>query len=489
MMGRGERDQGRLFYEFNLDDVVPRDHLLRRMDVFVSAALADLHTHLKPFYSDMGRPSVDPELMVRMLLVGYCYGIRSERRLCQELALHLAYRWFCRLDLEDKIPHHSTFSLNRLGRFRESDILRHIFERVVVTCMAVGLVKGEGFAVDASVIEANASRYHGKAPGELEWTDVQKQKRAVAEYLAAVEAEVKATTEEAASEAERDADWNDDDQDGDGDAELETPRRRKARRKPPKVISPSDPFSAWTAKANKRVQFGYGLNYLVDVEHAVIVDVEATPARTYDEIDATRTMIDRTEARFDLKPKRLIADTAYGIGRFLGWLVKEKRITPHIPVWDKSRRDDGTFSRDDFTFDKKRNLYVCPAGKALTTTGRVNKEDGVRYVASITDCRGCPLKPQCCPNMKGRQINRDLDEDARDVARRKMKTKAFLKSRDQRKRVEMRFGHLKTHHGFERMRLRGLSGARDEFHLAAIVQNLKTMALRLIRPPPDQASA
>lgn len=293
------------------------------------------------------------------------------------MALHLGYRSFCRLDLEDCIPHHSTFSLNRLGRFRESDILRHFFKRVVVACMAVGLVKGEGFAVDASVIEANASRYHGKAPDELEWTDAQKQRRAVAEDLAAVEAEAKAGAEEAEREAERDSNWDDDDK-GDDEAEPETPRRRKARRKPPKVISPSDPFSAWTAKANKRVQFGYGLNYLVDVEHAVIVDVEATPAGTYDEIDATRAMIDRTEARFDLKPKRLIADTAYGIGRFLGWLVKEKRITPHIHVWDKSRRDDGTFSRDDFTFDRKHNRYVCPAGKALSTTGRVNKEDGVR---------------------------------------------------------------------------------------------------------------
>lgn len=487
MMGRRDRSQGKLFYEFALDDMVPKSHLLRRMDVFVSAVLADLHSRLKPFYSDIGRPSVDPELMIRMLLVGYCYGIRSERLLCQEVALHLAYRWFCRLDLEDKNPHHSTFSLNRLGRFRESDILRHVFERVVVACMAAGLVKGEGFAVDASVIEANASRYHGKAPGELEWTDTQKQRRAVAEYLAAIAAEAETAAAEATRETERDAHW-DDDEDGDGDTEPETPRRRKARRKAPKVISPSDPFSAWTAKANKRVQFGYGLNYLVDVEHAVIVDVEATPARTYDEIDATRTMIDRTETRFDLKPKRLIADTAYGIGRFLGWLVKEKRITPHIPVWDKSRRDDGTFSRDDFIFDKKQNLYVCPAGKALTTTGRINKEDGIRYAASLADCRDCPLKQRCCPKMKSRQITRDIDEDARDVARRKMKTKAFLRSRDERKRVEMRFEHLKTHHRFERMRLRGLTGARDEFHLAATVQNLKTMALRLIRPPPRPAS-
>lgn len=180
MMGRQDRDQRQLFYEFSLDEMIPTDHLLRRIDVFATAVLADLHEQLKAFYSTIGRPSVDPELMIRMLLVGYCYGIRHERRLCQEVALHLAYRWFCKLDLDDKVPHHSTFSVNRLGRFRESEILRHIFERVVAACMAAGLVKGEGFAVDASVMEANASRYHGKAPDELDWTDAQRQKRAVA---------------------------------------------------------------------------------------------------------------------------------------------------------------------------------------------------------------------------------------------------------------------------------------------------------------------
>jgi transposase len=449
MMGRRRGDQGRLFYEFHLDDRVPKDHLLRRIDVSVTAALADLHKQLAPHYSDIGRPSVDPELMLRMLIVGYCYGIRSERRLCEEVELHLAYRWFCKLDLEDEIPHHSTLSANRLGRFRDSDVLRHIFERIVRTAMATGLVKGEGFAVDASVLEANASRYHGKPPDEFDWSDRQRQRRAVAEYLAALDETVEPNPD----------------------------------RKVPKVISPSDPASAWTAKANKRVQFGYGLNYLIDIENAVIVDVEATPARTYDEVAATRTMIERTEACFALKPKRLAADTAYGTGAFLGWLVKEKRITPHIPVWDKSRRDDGTFSRSDFTFDKVRDVYTCPADKVLTTTGSISTDHAIRYNASLGDCRTCALKAKCCPNMPARRIVRDIHEDARDIARRKMTTKAFARSRDERKRVEMRFAHLKTHHRFERLRLRGLSGARDEFHLAAIVQNLKTMALRLLRPP------
>ncbi|MGB8999026.1 MAG: IS1182 family transposase [Pseudolabrys sp.] len=454
MMGRRCGDQASLFYQFHLDDRVPKDHLLRRIDCFVMTALADMHERLKPYYSEIGRPSVDPELMIRMLIVGYCYGLRSERRLTQEVELHLAYRWFCRLDLDDKVPHHSTFSENRLHRFRESDVFRHIFERVVMACMAAGLVKGEGFAVDASVMEANASRYHGKAPDEIAWAEPERQTRAVKEYLAALQADAEANPD----------------------------------RKPPKVISPSDPCSAWTAKANKRVQFGYGLNYLIDIENTVIVDVEATPARTYDEVAATKTMIERTDKRLGLKPKRLAADTAYGTGKFLGWLIGAG-ITPHIPVWDKSTREDGTLSRSDFRWDKRRGVYICPNNKVLHTSGTVHEGRTLLYRASKLDCDVCALKARCCPKQLARKIPRDVHEEARDVARQLMGTKAFLRSRDERKRVEMRFAHLKIHHGFERMRLRGLSGARDEFHLAAIVQNLKTLALRALGPPPIQPRA
>ena len=256
------------------------------------------------------------------------------------------------------------------------------------------------------------------------------------------------------------------------------------------MISPSDPSSAWTAKANKRVQFGYGLNYLIDIENAVIVDVEATPARTYDEVAANDApLIDRTERCFALRPKRLAADTAYGTGKFLGWLVNDKGITPHIPVWEKSDRADGIFSRADFIWDKRHGHYICPNGKPLRTSGTVHDGRALLYRASKRDCDVCSLRSKCCTRDEARKIPRDLHEDAREVARRKMKTKAFARSRDERKRVEMRFAHLKTHHGFERLRLRGLSGARDEFHLAAIVQNLKTLALRLVWPPPDLVAA
>jgi Transposase DDE domain len=213
--------------------------------------------------------------------------------------------------------------------------------------MALGLVKGEGFPVDASVLEANASRYHGKARDELDWSDKQRQTRAVVEYLAA----------------------------------LDTAAEPDPNRKEPKVIWPSDPSSTWTAKANKRVQFGYGLNYLIDIDNAVIVDVEATPARTYDEVAATRIMLDRTEACFDLKPKRLAADTAYGTSKFLGWLVKEKQITPHIPVWERPKREDGKFSTSDFRRARRRSVYICPNGKQLRTSGTVHSDGRQRYRA------------------------------------------------------------------------------------------------------------
>jgi transposase len=453
MMGRQTGVQSQLFYLFNLEERIPESHLLRRLNPVVLQVLADLREKLAPFYSEIGRPSIDPELMIRMLIVGYCYGIRFERRLCEEVEMHLAYRWFCRLDLDDRVPDHSTFSVNRHGRFRDSDILRHVFEAVVRACMDAGLIKGDGFAVDASVIEADASRYHGKAPDEIDWSLPERQTRAVAEFLTAL-----------------------DDEDPDADRKL------------PKAISPVDPCSAWTAKANKRVQFGYGLNYLIDIESAIIVDVEATPARTYDEVVATKMMIKRTDERMGLKPKRLAADTAYGTATFLSWLIGTG-ITPHIPVWDKGQREDGTFSRGDFAFDKKRNVYVCPTGKLLTTTGRIHDGRTILYLASTRDCGSCPIKPQCTPNMTFRKIPRDVHEDARDQARALMGSPGFVKSRDERKKVEMRFAHLKTHHRFERMRLRGLSGARDEFHLAAIVQNLKTLANRAWRPPSNLPAA
>lgn len=452
MLGARSGSQDRLFYAFDLDAVVPGDHLLRKVDAVLD--LDWLRAELGPSYSHTGRPSVCPELMIRMLLVGYCFGIRSERRLCEEVRLNLAYRWFCRLGIEDAVPDHSTFSVNRHGRFRDSDILRTVFEEVVCGCMTAGLVGGEGFAVDASVIEADASRFHRVEGAEVAWTDRERARGPIREYLAALE----------------------------GENPPINPKQK------PRAISPTDPAAAWTTRGRHKVMFGYSLNYLIDTEAAVILDVEATPTRISKEVDATGTMIERVQDRFGLKPETVAGDVAYGTGEMLGWLVA-KGINPHVPVWDKATRRDGSLSRNDFAYDPERDVYVCPEGKTLKTTGRVHGGKTLLYRSSKLDCDTCPLKARCCPTTPSRKIPRDINEAARDHTRALMETEAYRQSGRRRKKIETLFGDAKRNLGFTRLRLRGLSGARDEFLLTAIVQNLKRLVSHATRPPPAPETA
>lgn len=449
MMGRQEAGQAPLFYAFNLEDHVPANHLLRGIDHFLD--LSELHQHLAPHYSHTGRPSVDPALLIRMLIVGYCFGIRSERRLCEEVHLNLAYRWFCRLGLEDAVPDHSTFSKNRHGRFRDSDTLRFVFEKVLERCLSEGLVGGEGFAIDASVIKADANRQRGVPGAEADWNRESSLTRPVREYLEALDA-------------------------------ADEPRRT------PKNVSLTDPAAQWTAAPGGPAFYAYSTNYLIDTKAGVIVDVEATPAYRTDEVNATRTMVDRVEDRFDIKPTHLIGDTAYGTAEMLGWMVDEKAIEPHVPVWEKAERNDGTFSRSDFEWHSQDNEYRCPGDKALRCDRRkftvprtgVTKAGTIIYRSSSADCANCALKMQCCPNTTTRKIARQLNESARDVARQLSRTLRYAQSRKDRKKVEMLFAHLKRILRLDRLRLRGLKGARDEFLLAATAQNLRRMAAWLM---------
>jgi transposase len=298
MMGPRQVEQGALFYNFSLDTHVPTDHMLRSIDRFVD--LSDLRRELAPFYSSTGRPSVDPELMIRMLIIGYCLGIRSERRLCEEVHLNLAYRWFCRLGLDGPVPDHSTFSKNRHGRFRDSDVLRRLFEMILNRCIEEGLVGGEGFAVDGSLIKADASRQKG-VEGSTGLAP-ESTSRAVQEYLAVLDD----TAFGAATDVT------------------------------PKFISPADPAARWTGAHGGQAFFAYSANYLIDVDNAIIVDVEATTAIRQAEVLAAKRMIERAMERFDLYPAKIMGDSAYGSAEMLGWLVYEHGIEPHVTVFDKS---------------------------------------------------------------------------------------------------------------------------------------------------------
>jgi transposase len=453
MMGQQPPDQNALFYDFCLENYIPPDHLLRQIDQVLD--LSALREHLSDYYSHTGRPSVDPELMMRMLIIGYCYGIRSERRLCEEVHLNLAYRWFCRLGLENDVPDHSTFSNNRHGRFRDSDAFRFMFEDVVRRCMVEGLVGGEGFATDASIIKADASRQRSVPGDEADNAfDPACASQPVREYLAAL-------------------------------------NQDNASGTPPKNVSLTDPQARWTAAPGGPAFYGYSTNYLVDIAHNIIIDVEPTPAHRTAEVTSTRTMLERVEAQYTLKPARLIGDTAYGTASMLGWLVDEKQIEPHVPVWDKTETNANRFSRWDFTWDAENNRYLCPAGKPLQHLHRkfkkqrsgITKENTIIYRASKHDCDACEYKPICCPNVPNRKITRSIYEASREVARTIAKTPEYRQSRKDRKKVEVLFAHLKRIMKLDRLRLRGLSGAGDEFLMAATVQNLKKLAQQRYKPP------
>src|ERR1700723_2521927 len=338
---------------------------------------------------------------------------------------------------------------------RESDLLRKLFETVVARCMKEGIVGGEAFAVDASIVVADAHRRRGVAKIEdLDPTS----SRAVAEYLSVLD----------------DAAFG-------GATAVE-----------PKVISPTDPAARYTASANSVAGYAYSDNYLVDLKHAVIMDVEATTTIRQAEVGAAKTMLDRTAEQFDLPPSRLVADGGYGSAEMIGWLVDERGIEPHVKLMDKAERPDGTFSRSDFAFDTERDLYVCPGGKELRKYRRafstpregIAKDGAIRYRAAQHDCDACALKPKCCPNMLARKIARSVHAAARDKVRAIAKTEAYAVSCRERKKVEMLFAHLKRILRLGRLRLRGPTGAKDEFLLAATAQNLRKLAKLIPLPVP-----
>ena len=439
MMGRQEV-QEQLFYRFRIEDHVPEDHLLRKIDWLLD--LESLRPEFAALYSPIGRPSVDPELMIRMLLIGYLFGIRSERRLVEEVHLNLAYRWFCRLGLEGRVPDRSTFSKNRHGRFAEGDVLRRVFEMVVEKCAGFGFVGGTDAAVDGSTVQADASKAKKAEPDRVEkiWAQRDEITRPVQAYL---------------------------------DQLAEAAPTEGPDHKPPKYISETDPQAAWSLKDGPG-RFSYETNYLVDTDHGIIVDVEATPARLSQEIVAAKTMLDRAADRHDYHPHRLAADKAYGTGPFLAWLIG-RGTDPHVPVLDRTRQTGGKLDQGYFAYDPDADLYCCPEGHPLTPRSANDRTRIIYYRAAASACSACELR-KACTSAKVRTIARHMDAWARERVRVFSGTSAFEESRRRRKKVEMLFAHLKRHLKVTRLRLRGLQGAAEEFLLAATAQNLKRLA-------------
>jgi len=439
-----------MFQYFCLDDWVPADHLLRAIDRHVD--FRALRALLRPLYSDAGRPSIDPEVLLRILLIGYLYGITSERRLMDEVGLNLAYRWFTGLGFDQSIPDHSTFSKNRRGRFRESTVFRDFFEQIVRRCIDVGLVEGQRFSVDGTIIAANASS-QSRIPRE-ELPESAKVSQTVREYLLEIE-----TTNE-----------NDPD---------------SPPGKPPSLtdtdgkVSTSDPDAAWATKGGP-IHLSYYDNYLIDNTSNIIIDVEVTPARTSQEIVAARRMIERVASTFGVAPTTLAGDKSYGTGPFLAWLI-ERNVTPHIPVLDRSHQTDGRYTRHDFVFQPDVNAYRCPNGKLLNFCG-IDRTSRVNvFRASPSDCASCPLKAGCTAG-RARRLAINFDEPARQYAKQLVDTEGYRLSRRERKKVEALFAELKDVIKLRRFRLRRLRNVKEQTLMAATAQNLRRL-IRFLEPP------
>ncbi len=443
MMGHQTRSES-LFYYFRLEDQIPENHLLRLIDRHISFDF--VREKLRESYSETGRPSIDPEVLLRILLIGYLYGITSERKLVEELRMHLAWRWFTGLGFDQEIPHHSTFSKNRHGRFQESNLFRELFEQIVSRCLEAGLVSGENLLVDGSFIQANASNA-SRIPRE-QLQEAAQVKHTVREYLTDLEQE-----------------------NGGG----EEPTHQQDR------VSTTDPDATYASKGCMVATLGYFDNYLVDSQSCVIVDVEGTAARLSQESVAARDMITRFSERQGCPPQTLAADTTYGNGELLDWL-EQRGITPQIPVKECPLGKSGLYGVERFTYQPENNSYICPEGKQLTYVGINARNRTHVYASTPKRCSDCSQKAQCTRG-RTRFLQIHIHEGARQRARERSKTPEFGIALRARKKVEALFAELKNQIGLRRLRLRRIKFAREQFLLAAVAQNLKRLVRFLDRPP------
>jgi transposase len=443
MMGQQPRTDS-LFYYFRLEDQIPEDHLLRLIDRHIDFSF--VREQLKDFYSPTGRPSIDPEVLLRLLLIGYLYGITSERRLLEEVGMHLAYRWFTRLGFEKEIPDHSTFSKNRHGRFRQCGVFRKVFEEIVRRCLESGLVEGRNLAVDGTLVGANASN-QSRVPRE-KLVEVAQISRTVQEYLTELERQ----------------------------NPLAGPEERPIAQE---MVSSTDPDAAWAVKSGPAT-LGYYDNYLIDTTSRVILSVDATPARFSQEVLAARRMIERV-SQLGVRPQNLAADKAYGSGEFLAWLL-ERGIQPHIPVMDRQHQTRGRFTRDMFRYEPQENAYYCPEGKPLHYRGQRRSSQGDLYRSTEAQCQGCPQKKSCTRGSY-RRLFVHWQEPARQAVRALAGTPDYKRSQRARYKVEALFAELKQQIKLRRARLRKLWNVAEQFQLAATAQNLKRLVRHLGQTP------
>ena len=442
MMGHHARSEA-LFYYFRLEDQVPENHLLRLIDKHISFEF--VRQQLKDRYSETGRPSIDPELLLHILLIGYLYGIPSERKLVEELRMHLAWRWFTGLSFEQEVPHHSTFSKNRHGRFQESKLFEQLFEQIVRQCVEVGLVRGNDLSVDGSFVEANAAK-ESRIPRE-QLGEAAQVHHSVRQYLQEVEEQ----------------------------NPMEEPVHKQDE------VSTTDPDSTYATKGSMPARLGYYDNYLVDNDSCVIVGVQATAARMSQETVAAQDMLTRFVQRHGREPASIAADATYGNGEFLHWLL-DRGITPYMRTRDSAlRKNNPGYGPERFTYMPESNSYRCPAGEQLNYVGLNVRNRAHAYLGSAKRCGARSQKAQCTTR-RYKYLAIHIHESVRQRARELANTPEFSAAQRQRKKVEALFAELKNQIGLRRLRLRRMKFVREQFFLAAAAQNIKRLVRFLSRP-------
>jgi len=443
LLGENPRSE-RMFYYVRMEDIVPENHLLRLIDRHID--LKFIRDKVKHLYSHTGRPSIDPEVLLRMLLIGYLYGITSERRLCEEVQMHIGYRWFVGLNLEDKVPDHSTFSKNRHERFSESDLFQRIFDEIVNQCVSQGLLTGRHLTVDSTYVQANA------ALKSLEPIVVT---MGAGEYIEKLERENPVTEEP----------WEPGDDYPHRGQKISNGTHR----------SKTDPDARLARKSLKaNTQLYHGVTYVMDNRSRIIVGADVGKPDRKTDCEKALKQIRRIPFAFGIKPESLGADKGYSTGEFINALVKEK-VQPHIPIMDsRSQNDRGIYSIEQFSFDPGENRFLCPSGKELKYWGIHKQSKQHVYRARTKDCKVCSRKAECTRD-RSRSLSYHIYEESINQARRINQTRAYRISQRMRKRIEELFGEAKEWMGLRRAKFRRRKFIREQVLMTATAQNIKRM--------------
>ncbi|WP_420540323.1 IS1182 family transposase [Paenibacillus polymyxa] len=448
-MLRSHRDKQQSFELVSLEELVPQDHLLRKVDTYIDFSF--IHEKVSPLYcADNGRPAIDPTVLFKMIFLGYFYGIRSERQLEREIQTNLAYRWFLGLGLTDKVPDHSTISWNRRTRFKDTTIFQDIFDEIVLQAISHRMVGGRVLITDSTHVKANANKHQYTKEQVLQNTK---------DYMDELNEAVK------------------EDRKNHGKKPLKS--REEVNKEKEIKVSKTDPDSGYMIRDGKPEGFFYLDHRTVDMKYNVITDVHVTPGNVHDSVPYL-SRLDRQRERFAFQVEAVALDSGYLTTPICRGLQSRKIFA--VIAHRRFHPKQGLFPKWKFEYDAKNNVYICPAGQELAY--RTTDRKGYRqYGSDPAQCERCPLLSQCTQSKNHRKVvTRHVWEDSKEWVRsNRLSPSGKQLYRKRKETIERSFADAKELHGFRYCRLRGLPNVREQALMTAAVQNMKKMAIHLDR--------